>query len=67
LPLSSSLQTALWNAHFYLALLFFAVVLLHVAAALFHALIRRDGVFDAMGPALTHDEVEPAEPVPARP
>jgi cytochrome b561 len=67
LPLSPSLHTALWNAHFYLALLFFAVVLLHVAAALFHALIRRDGVFDAMGPALRHDEVAPAERVPARP
>ncbi|HZZ60825.1 MAG TPA: cytochrome b [Roseiarcus sp.] len=66
LPLSSSLHTALWNAHFYLAFLFFAVVLLHVAAALFHALIRRDGVFDAMGPALAHDEVAPPEPVPAR-
>jgi cytochrome b561 len=67
LPLSPSLHTALWNAHFYLAFLFFAVVLLHVAAALFHALIRRDGVFDTMGPALRHDEVAPAERVPARP
>ena len=61
LPLSPSLHTALWNAHFYLAFLFFAVILLHVAAALFHALIRRDGVFDAMGPALIHDEVAPVE------
>jgi cytochrome b561 len=61
LPQSESLHTALWNAHFYLAFLFFALILMHVAAALFHALIRRDGVFDAMGPALTHDEVAPAE------
>ena len=61
LPQSASLHTALWNAHFYLAFLFFALILMHVAAALFHALIRRDGVFDAMGPALTHDEVAPAE------
>jgi cytochrome b561 len=60
-PQSASLHTALWNAHHYLGLLFFAVILMHVAAALFHALIRRDGVFDAMGPALTHDEVAPAE------
>jgi cytochrome b561 len=67
LPLSSSLHTALWNAHFYLAFLFFAVVLLHVAAALFHALIRRDGVFDAMAPGLTHAEVGPVEPIAARP
>ena len=61
LPLSDSLHTLLWNAHFYLAFLFFALILMHLAAALFHALIRRDGVFDAMGPRLTHDEVAPAE------
>ena len=61
LPQSASLHAALWNAHFYLAFLFFAVILMHVAAALFHALIRRDGVFDAMGPRLTHDEAAPAE------
>jgi len=53
---SDSLHTLLWNAHFYLAFVFFAVVLLHVAAALFHALVRRDGVFEAMGPDFTHDE-----------
>ena len=61
LPLSPSLHTTLWNAHFYLAFLFFALILMHIAAALFHALIRRDGVFDAMGPMLTHDETAPAE------
>jgi cytochrome b561 len=66
LPQSASLHTLLWNAHFYLAFLFFAVILMHLAAALFHALIRRDGVFDAMGPALTHDEAAPAERLPAR-
>src|SRR6201996_2743186 len=60
-PQSASLHTLLWNAHFYLAFLFFAVILMHLAAALFHALIRRDGVFDAMGPHLTHDEIAPAE------
>jgi cytochrome b561 len=60
-PQSASLHTLLWNAHFYLAFLFFAIILMHLAAALFHALIRRDGVFDAMGPHLTHDEVAPAE------
>jgi cytochrome b561 len=40
---------------------FFALILLHVAAALFHALIRRDGVFEAMAPVSTHDEVAPVE------
>ncbi|MDI7862739.1 cytochrome b [Rhizobiaceae bacterium n13] len=48
LPQSDSLHTLLWNAHFYLAFAFFALVMLHLAAALFHALIRRDGVFEAM-------------------
>jgi len=61
LPQSDRLHTALWNAHFYLAFLFYAVILMHVAAALFHALIRRDGVFEAMGPVLRRDESAPAE------
>jgi cytochrome b561 len=61
LPQSDSLHTLLWNAHFYLAFLFFALILLHLAAALFHALIRRDGVFEAMAPVPTHHEIAPAE------
>jgi cytochrome b561 len=61
LPQSDSLHTLLWNAHFYFAFVFFALILLHVAAALFHALIRRDGVFDAMAPVSTRDGVAPAE------
>jgi cytochrome b561 len=67
LPQSDSLHTLLWNAHYYLAFVFFAVVLLHIAAALFHALIRRDGVFEAMAsvaienPAPLRDETIAAE------
>ena len=61
LPLSDSMHTLLWNAHFYLAFAFFALILLHVGAALFHALVRRDGVFEAMAPVSTHDAVVPAE------
>jgi cytochrome b561 len=61
LPQSASLHALLWNAHFYLAFCFFALILMHLAAGLFHGLVRRDGVFDAMGPRLTHDEVAPAE------
>ncbi|MGO9238904.1 MAG: cytochrome b, partial [Methylocella sp.] len=38
-----------------LAFAFFAVILLHVAAALFHALVRRDGVFQSMAPTPSHD------------
>jgi cytochrome b561 len=50
LPQSDNLHTVLWNAHLYLAFIFFAVVLMHLAAALFHALVRHDGVFEAMAP-----------------
>jgi cytochrome b561 len=50
LPQSEHLHSLLWSAHYYLAFLFFAVVLMHLAAALFHALVRRDGVFAAMAP-----------------
>jgi cytochrome b561 len=53
LPQSDSLHTLLWNAHFYLAFAFFALILLHVAAALFHALVRRDGVFETMASVST--------------
>jgi cytochrome b561 len=61
LPQSDRLHTLLWDAHFYLAFVFFVLVLLHVAAALFHALVRRDGVFEAMASVSAHDEVMPAE------
>ena len=56
LPQSDSLHTWLWGAHFYLAFAFFALVLLHIAAALFHALIRRDGVFQTMASVSIRDE-----------
>ena len=50
LPHSNELHTMLWNAHRFLALCFFALIVVHLAAALFHALVRRDGVFQAMAP-----------------
>ena len=61
LPQSDGVHTLLWNVHFYLAFAFFALILAHVAAALLHALVRHDGVFEAMGPALRRDEAAPAE------
>jgi cytochrome b561 len=61
LPQSDSLHTLLWNAHFYLAFLFFAVILMHIAAALFHALVRRDGVFETMAPVSRPTEVVAAK------
>jgi cytochrome b561 len=35
-------------AHFLLAYFFFFIILMHLGAALFHALVRRDGVFRSM-------------------
>ncbi len=47
-PHDAALHSVLWNAHRALALCLFALYLLHLAAALFHAWVRRDGVFEAM-------------------
>ena len=48
LPVSPSLHTLLWHAHYYLAFAFFGLILMHVSAILFHKLVRNDGVFEAM-------------------
>lgn len=48
LPHSNALHALLWDAHRVIAYLLFGLVLLHLSAALMHALIRRDGVFEAM-------------------
>ncbi len=58
LPVSPSLHTLLWRMHYYLAFAFFATILMHVAAILFHKLVRNDGVFEAMAPVLKHDQSE---------
>jgi cytochrome b561 len=47
-PADAWLFARLHFAHTYLAYLLFLTVLLHLAAALFHGLIRRDGVFSSM-------------------
>ena len=38
----------LWDAHHYLAFCFFALILLHVAAALAHVFIYRDRIMQRM-------------------
>ena len=43
-----TLHAVLRTTHTLLAYVFFATILLHVAGALFQALIRRDAVFRAM-------------------
>ena len=47
-PHNVTLYAWLRAAHTWVALALYATVLLHFAAALFHALIRRDGVFASM-------------------
>ena len=62
LPQNDGLHTVLWNAHRILAFAFFALILVHMSAGLFHALVRRDGVFESMAPLPTRGGVvEPAE------
>ena len=61
LPHSDALHALLWNAHRTLAFAFFALILLHLGAALFHALVRRDGVFEAMAPVPDRAVAHPAE------
>jgi len=48
LPMDGAMHGVLRQAHGWLALVLFVLVLGHLAAALFHALIRRDGVFQSM-------------------
>ena len=43
-----SVYAALRNAHSLLAYVLFATVVLHLSAALYHAWVRRDGVFSSM-------------------
>lgn len=45
---NAPLFAVLRRAHGFLAYLLFLTVLLHLAAALFHGLIRRDGVLQSM-------------------
>jgi cytochrome b561 len=47
-PTDAWLFARLHFAHTYLAYLLFLTVLLHLAAALFHGLVRRDGVLSSM-------------------
>jgi cytochrome b561 len=50
LPHDLTLYAWLRDLHTDLAYLFFAAFLVHFGAALFHGLIRRDGVLESMAP-----------------
>jgi cytochrome b561 len=52
LPVNPRLYSHLRDAHYLLALAFFALILMHFAAILFHKLVRNDGVFETMAPTL---------------
>ena len=47
-PHNATVYAVLRSAHTWLALLLFTTVLIHLAAALFHACVRRDEVFASM-------------------
>jgi cytochrome b561 len=54
LPHNLALYAALRHLHTYLAYLLFATFLAHFGAALFHGLIRQDGVLSSMAAWRTH-------------
>ncbi|MHA6204667.1 cytochrome b [Dyella soli] len=70
LPADPTLFAWLRLAHRYVAYLFFLTILGHMAAALYHALIRRDDVFPSMTVGVrptvvaTQEEAAPAAPPP---
>jgi len=57
-PRDAALFAWLRGAHHWLALLLLAAFLLHLAAALFHALVRRDGVLASMAPRFRRSGVQ---------
>ena len=57
---------SLRNAHRWIAFAFFALILLHLAAGLFPALVRRDGVFESMAPGAAGTLPVAGEQSPAR-
>lgn len=60
LPVNATAYSLLRRAHYLLAFAFFVLILMHVAALLFHKLIRKDGVFDTMAPFTARKAVDPA-------
>ena len=52
LPVNPHLYTFLRRAHYSLALLFFVLILVHFSAMIFHKMVKNDGIFETMAPAL---------------
>jgi cytochrome b561 len=57
LPVNPGTYALLRVAHTYLAFAFFALILMHMAALLFHKFVRKDGVFESMAPVLTPNQM----------
>jgi cytochrome b561 len=53
LPVNANLYSLLQRTHYFLGFAFFGLILMHVAALLFHKLVRKDGVFETMAPSFT--------------
>lgn len=65
-PHNATVYAVLSSAHTWFALLLFATVLMHLAAALYHAWVRRDGVFSSMaGTPFPEDEPSAVDHVAA--
>ena len=58
-PYDATVYALLRSAHTWLALLLFATVLMHLAAALYHAWVRRDAVFASMATGPHADSAAP--------
>jgi cytochrome b561 len=56
LPVDPDMYSLLRQAHHFLGLAFFALILMHAAALLFHKFVRRDGIFETMVPSLRSHE-----------
>jgi len=56
LPVNPNTYALLRSAHVYLGFAFFALILMHVAGLMFHKLVRKDGVFEAMAPVVTENQ-----------
>lgn len=52
LPVDPGLYTLLRRTHYCLALLLFALILIHFAAMVFHKMVRNDGIFETMAPTI---------------
>jgi cytochrome b561 len=58
LPVSANLYSLLRRTHYLLGFSFFALILMHVAALLFHKLVRKDGVFETMAPTFSSRQTD---------